>query len=780
MNGATTGPSRGEASAQPGATQSSGHVAAQPEATIDTKGLVAFFLTGARPPGVVPNDLEERGLRPALFAGYRDLTRLRYDYPVVLTDAGTEDDWLRSLSGIIDEILCEIAPTGVEGERTRKHVLALELEIRALAAEQSGALSDLWDAATERLLARVGDDAERSNSGILGRGRAALPVDGTVVDCDGAVPGRILALAWSRSRNAKAQRFRVQAEELICKLSDILKADFAKSAGARTSDNLKASFGSAFEQAFDFDAMSKVLTRAAPAESLPEAKQRRISSALATLISQKFFDDRDAADPTDARPGGQFYVFRFESCSDALDAYSARRKEMAALVRALSIAELEVENRYNEAVHDPIFSRMDETELSGEDLSIFPSYLVCQRHEQVDGNETAKLMEILASELPFKILIETEDVLGEFLHTGAGPTHSIGGMQLASMAMGLNTASVLQACESNLYRVQEQIRKGVDFSGPSIFSIFSASSGVGRSSQPYLMSAAAHQSRAFPTFVFDPSAGADWVSRFSVENNPQSDRAWPIETFFYEDDGHQRQSTDIAFTYVDFIACDPRHGAHFLRIPPDVSTEDLIPLTAYLERDLVVSAEKIPYILMVDEDDILHRVAVEDRLIHAARRCAEMWHSLQELGGIDNSHARRQVEREREAWAHERSDDVESPTGVAGDDGPPPPTPAPAPEAREADTAADEEALDVAADSKEPFIETSRCTTCNECTQINAKMFVYNDNKQAFIADPGAGPYKDLVEAAESCQVSIIHPGEPRDPSEPNLDSLIKRAAPFR
>jgi hypothetical protein len=81
--------------------------------------------------------------------------------------------------------------------------------------------------------------------------------------------------------------------------------------------------------------------------------------------------------------------------------------------------------------------------------------------------------------------------------------------------------------------------------------------------------------------------------------------------------------------------------------------------------------------------------------------------------------------------------------------------------------------------SDDPYIETARCTTCNECTQINDKMFGYNENKQASIINLDAGTYRQLVEAAESCQVSIIHPGKPRNPSEPGLDELMKRAEPF-
>jgi 4Fe-4S single cluster domain of Ferredoxin I len=81
--------------------------------------------------------------------------------------------------------------------------------------------------------------------------------------------------------------------------------------------------------------------------------------------------------------------------------------------------------------------------------------------------------------------------------------------------------------------------------------------------------------------------------------------------------------------------------------------------------------------------------------------------------------------------------------------------------------------------SDDPYIETARCSSCNECTQLNDKMFGYDANKQAFILNADAGTYRQLVEAAESCQLSIIHPGKPRNPNESGLDELMKRAEPF-
>ena len=79
----------------------------------------------------------------------------------------------------------------------------------------------------------------------------------------------------------------------------------------------------------------------------------------------------------------------------------------------------------------------------------------------------------------------------------------------------------------------------------------------------------------------------------------------------------------------------------------------------------------------------------------------------------------------------------------------------------------------------EPWIDSARCTSCDECTGINRKLFAYNEKKQAYIKDPKAGSFKDLVTAAERCPVAIIHPGTPLNPKEKGLDKLLARAARF-
>ncbi len=79
----------------------------------------------------------------------------------------------------------------------------------------------------------------------------------------------------------------------------------------------------------------------------------------------------------------------------------------------------------------------------------------------------------------------------------------------------------------------------------------------------------------------------------------------------------------------------------------------------------------------------------------------------------------------------------------------------------------------------EPYIDTELCTTCNECTNINSKLFAYNENKQAYIKDPKAGTFAQIVQAAEKCPAEIIHPGTPLNPKEKDLEKWIARAERF-
>jgi hypothetical protein len=685
------------------------------------RAQVAFRITGLRSPDQCPST-DARGLRPALTARLRNLAALRYDFPLVLPPNPGDGAFAVPLTEAVDRLLDKIAPPGAEdASETRQSVLCLEREIRRLLANgASGTLAALWELAARRLAAR--DAAALPQS--LERARKALEIDGPLHDCDATLPGEFLLRAWNMLHRKKAERFHAEIQRLIAGLGEILAADEARSPQARSAERLREAFGSVDRETLDFEAMSRLLARSGGKRPLSEARRRRVRALLVQLESQRFFLDDSG------------FTFTFDRGGLALRTFRARYARLRSLARGMAVARLEVAGEYDEKRHDALFKQMRQSPLTHEELARFPDYLVRVREEELDPDARAELFDLLTSGMPVKLLVQTDDILD-----GASAADSLCGVANRSdattgMALGLVNVFVLQTSASNLYRLADKVVEGLEYAGPSLFSVYSGAPGDTACLPPYLNSAAASESRAFPTFTYDPRKPLEGGSRFSLENNPQPDRDWPVHRFEYEDAAHQRAVEELPFTLADFAAADERFAHHFLPVAE-------------------VAPGAPAAIAMTDDHDMLHRIVVDEAMDGLTQRALDRWHRLQKLATMGAAPAAvvlaepqpvPQVEAKAEALA----------------------APAAAPDAANAAT------------SDDAYIETPRCTTCNECTELNNRMFAYDGNKQAYIADVSAGTYRQLVEAAEACQVSIIHPGKPRNPDEPGLEELVERAAIFR
>ena len=706
---------------------------------------VAFYLTGKRP-GPELEPLEGLDTRPALMAHYRDLSTLRYDYPLVLVNAaGASGGRVRALSGLVDDAL-EAVARDEDSERVCQHVLRLEMGLRKAASRGArGPLSELWT----RTAAQLGVEDDELLRDSLDRAFAALDADGSVEDCDEELPFRLLSHVWQAAEERKAQRLRREIARLVHRLSNILRADFARSEPGRSPDALRASVGGVDRDAFDFDALSRVLVRTANRTTITESRRQRLARLITALQSYDFEPDE----------------FRFTGCDRALAAWRDRLPALSGVAQAIAMAELEIAGDYQEDRHDAFFEEYGADGLSPEDIALFADYLVCVNAGTMDAQEQAALIEILSSGLPMKVLIQTDDILDVGFPTGKSHGLNRGAPHLANMAIGLNDVFVLQAGASHLLRCIEEVSLGIDYPGAALFSVFSGATAFCGNQPAYLVAAAAVESRAFPVFSYNPAAGSDWASRFSLVGNTQTESDWPVQTFTYENAERRRVSHELAFTFVDFAALDERYARHLALVPWGSWDETMCPVPDALAIGAIDQPDRVPCIQMVDGQYRLQKVLVDEKLMRDARRCRDSWHNLQELGGIHNSHAKRLLAEAREALAGEAQDNETSAEPEASSVA-----------AEESDAALEREPEP---SPDEAYVETARCTTCNECTQINDKLFAYNENRQAYIANPDAGTYAQIVEAAESCQVSIIHPGKPRDPEEPGLDELMERAQPF-
>ena len=731
----------------------------------DFRDHVAFYLTGRRS-GSGLGPVDDLGLRPAILARFRDLTELRYDFPLILIDGASDGAPVISLSGLLDQLLREVA-LGPDEDRIRHHAMRLEREMRR-GVESHGrtTLSALWDRSERSLV-----DGDPLLAESLSRLRASLELDGDVVACDRDLPAVLFTHVWRIVQENKTRRARRLIDRLVFQLTSILRADDANSAEAVDPDRLRASLGIGLAGEFDFGAMSRLLATARPLVALPAARRARIERLLSTLQSQTFFSTSPAAG---VAPGDddRAYEFAFTRCADAIDAYNERLPRLIELAKAIAAAELEIEGEYRDDIHDAMLDAVSALELDPRELSRFPDYLIEIDADTMNAADTATLTDALSAGLPMKTLVRTDDLGAP---RGAANSHSTAlarARQISHAALGIGGVFILQTTSSHLYRLRDGILRGLAFDGPALFSIYSGAGDAFGGLPPYLASAAALESRAFPAFTYDPSAGPDWASRFSLALNPQADRDWPVHPLGYEEGSLQRSSAEVSFTFVDFLACDRRYAKYFATVPKEKWNGAMIPVRDCVtgERDGI--PDKVPYVLMVDGAGILYRVIVEGRLIREAQRCREHWRSLQELGGINNSHAQRALADERaarEASAQAGVQDVAESARVEVS-----PVPAPTADAPPSSAAVAEPIR-----SDDPFIETPRCSSCNECIKVNDRMFKYDRNKQAYIADRDAGTYAQLVQAAENCQVAIIHPGKPRNLKEPGLEQLLERAKPF-
>ncbi len=466
--------------------------------------------------------------------------------------------------------------------------------------------------------------------------------------------------------------------------------------------------------------------------------------------------------------------------------------ELLALARAV------LENKLLDKEHDLNqfkFAEFDERDLSNDDLAFCLPILVNLDSASLNADNKSALLDILSSDMSIKILLRVKNINHRW----------------AQQAVALGTAYVWQTTNAHTNNLPSGFTEGLNYNGPALFSVYTDNPADTSYISPYLLAASAVESRAFPTFIYNPNNGSDWQSRFDVSGTPQPERDWSVGELSEQTTEEEETTVELDFTFADFIATDSCFAKNFLPIPEDQWQESMIFITEFLQLDKNQAKDKVPFILMVDKDGTKYRAIVTQTIIRETLKCASNWRNLQELGGINNSHVQKQLAEEQQRLEEDKQREVDEiekkhqeeleksiaelthviveriATGLLSEGtmqpAYAPSVPTTAPTVAEAEVAPEEVPVEEEEEEKitfdDPYIDTPLCTTCNECTNLNGKLFNYNENKQAFIKDVAAGTFRDLVISAEKCPVRIIHPGKPKNLNEAGLDDLIKRAEQF-
>jgi pyruvate-ferredoxin/flavodoxin oxidoreductase len=348
--------------------------------------------------------------------------------------------------------------------------------------------------------------------------------------------------------------------------------------------------------------------------------------------------------------------------------------------------------------------------------------------------------------------------------------------EIGLIGMAHRTTYVLQSNLAYPSHMIEGFVEGLMARRPALFNLYTACQpehGIG-DDVGQAQSKLATESRAYPLFRYNPDLGKTAEECFDLEMNPDMDEDWPMYDLKYMEDGREK-TMEIPLTFADFAVTEARFRKHFRVAPPDTWNENMVPLHEFIQMDEEEREGLFPYIWFVDRKQRLTRVLVAEPLVISTQERLDFWIMLKGIAGV----------KPEEAPADDletkiRTDVVQKIFSnlmqMAGGEGG---LALPAMSGGTAVAEAPGVAPVVEGDYMAPWIDTDQCTTCDECININKKIFVYNGQKKAVIKDPKGGPYRDIVKAAEKCTAQVIHPGLPADRSEKDIDKWIKRGEKF-
>jgi pyruvate-ferredoxin/flavodoxin oxidoreductase len=486
-----------------------------------------------------------------------------------------------------------------------------------------------------------------------------------------------------------------------------------------------------------------------------------------------------------------------DSPSLAMGIFEGHMSKMAEGFKAIRKAELELNGGYRPEEHRDFFTYFNWNQFTDDEWHLCPPVVALGGDGAMYDIGFQNLSRMMASGKPIKAIVVDTQV---YSNTGGQACTSGFIGQVSDMAqygkvwkgkpeprkeigligMAHRNTYVMQATLANTSHMIEGFIDGLLARRPALFNLYTTCQpehGVGDDMGVHQAKLAV-ESRAYPVFKYNPDVSVKAAEAFDLSGNPDMDKIWPSYTLKYVENGRQK-SMEVAMTFADFALTEARFRKHFRRAPRDTWNENMVPLAEFLKMDATTREGKYPFIWAVDRKQQLTRVLVAETIVESCEERRDFWIMLRDIAGV-----RPEEKPEEDIESRVRTEVVSkiaqglmkmvSGNGdslEAGDLIPPP-----AGERSEEKPPVEEAP---AGNAMKPWLETEECTACDECIKINAKMFAYNDDKKAYIKDPEAGPYSDLVKAAEKCTAGVIHPGLPGNSTEKDLEKWIARGEKF-
>ena len=486
-----------------------------------------------------------------------------------------------------------------------------------------------------------------------------------------------------------------------------------------------------------------------------------------------------------------------DSTSMAMGIFEGHMAKMADGFKTIRKAELMLNDAYKPGEHDSFFTYFTWNQFTDEEWLLCPPVVALGGDGAMYDIGFQNLSRLMASGKPVKVIVVDTQV---YSNTGgqactSGFIGQVSDMaqygkvwqgkpeirkEIGLIAMAHRSTYVLQGTLANTSQMIEGFIDGLMARRPALFNLYTTCQpehGVGDDLGTH-QARLAMESRAYPIFKYNPDNGTTAAENFDLGGNPDMDKLWPTYRLKYIENGREK-SMELPMTFADFALTEARFRKHFRKVPRDAWNENMVPLAEFLEMNMDDREGKFPFIWAVDRKQHLSRVLVAKKIVESCEERRDFWIMLRDLSGwkpeapeaenVEDKIRAEVVGKIAQGLMKLAGGNDEGLAGLAMG------TPAPVATATATATAA----APANGDYLAPWLETDNCTSCDECTKLNPKIFAYNADKKAYIKDPDGGPYSDLVKAAEKCTAGVIHPGLPKDKSEKDVEKWIKRGEKF-
>jgi len=295
-------------------------------------------------------------------------------------------------------------------------------------------------------------------------------------------------------------------------------------------------------------------------------------------------------------------------------------------IKLMRRAVLESKDKYDPTVHNKEIATLSWADLSDDEKALIPPLLLVAERDDLNESGWSSLNKLLAEEYPVKVFL--------FDHIASPNNAPVANLAQTASGMfssiALKNAYVYQGGMGDTNNLFNALMTGMDRIYPALFNLYATKfekHGVTNIDwSPY--AALAQNSRAFPTFCFDPEDKNNFLTGvMNVDANREKEEDWIQEEISISEE----ESIHYSVSWADWAFTQEDWKSEFSFVEEGVSN---LLVTDYIKLGVKKRKGLFPVILRVGNDGLKY-YSLSEKAVAMTEAILANWNTLQLLAGVN-------------------------------------------------------------------------------------------------------------------------------------------------